>query len=82
MYSAPCVGNIQAAIEHIYPLVNEFRKERTAEDIKTMQATKRARQGLKRKCLSPQEDVDCIDLEDEEELLDEEEDDVEMLDSD
>ncbi len=79
MYTAPCVGNIQAAIEHIYPLVNEFRKERTAEDIKTMQATKRARQGLKRKCLSPQE-VDCI--EDEEELLDEEEDDVEMLDSD
>lgn len=81
--TAPCVGNIQAAIEHIYPLVNEFRKERTAEDIKTMQATKRARQGLKRKCLSPKEDVDCIDLlDDEEELLDEEEDDVEMLDSD
>lgn len=45
---APCVGNVQAAIEHIYPLVFEFRKERSPEDIRTMQATKRSR-GFKRK---------------------------------
>nr|CAG4646542.1 EOG090X0CO7 [Macrothrix elegans] len=49
--TAPCVGNVQAAIEHIYPLVNEFRKERSPEDLRTMQMTKRAR-GFKRKCPS------------------------------
>ena len=70
---APCVTNIQAAIEHIYPLVNEFRKERTAEDIRSMQATKRARQGIKRKCLDDvpdildEDEIECIDVDDEEE---------------
>jgi len=29
---APNVAAVQAAIEHIYPLVYEFRKERTPED--------------------------------------------------
>ncbi|KYN03795.1 TATA box-binding protein-like protein 1 [Cyphomyrmex costatus] len=30
--TAPNVASVQAAIEHIYPLVYEFRKERTPED--------------------------------------------------
>lgn len=29
---APSVANVQAAIEHVYPLVSEFSKERTAEE--------------------------------------------------
>nr|CAG4643474.1 EOG090X0CO7 [Ilyocryptus agilis] len=70
--TAPSVTNVQAAIEHIYPLVYEFRKDRSPEDIRTMQATKRARQGIKRKCPEDfaydPEEVDCIDLaEDEDE---------------
>ncbi|KAI5741926.1 hypothetical protein M8J77_001225 [Diaphorina citri] len=31
--TAPSVSDVQQAIEHIYPLVYEFRKEKTAEDI-------------------------------------------------
>nr|CAG4651295.1 EOG090X0CO7 [Simocephalus serrulatus] len=69
--TAPCVGNVQAAIEHIYPLVFEFRKERSPEDIRTMQATKRSR-GFKRKFSSDfnfEAGDECInvDFDDEEE---------------
>jgi transcription initiation factor TFIID TATA-box-binding protein len=70
--SAPCVGNVQSAIEHIYPLVFEFRKERSPEDIRTMQATKRSR-GFKRKCSSDfgfEADEECIAIDDEEEAED------------
>lgn len=69
------MGNVQAAIEHIYPLVFEFRKERSPEDIRTMQATKRSR-GFKRKCPSDFDfdaDDECISLnfdDDEEEDFD------------
>nr|CAG4642009.1 EOG090X0CO7 [Eurycercus lamellatus] len=72
--TAPCVGNVQAAIEHIYPLVFEFRKERSPEDIRTMQATKRARQGIKRKCSADnfieddEEDMECVAISEEEEF--------------
>ncbi|CAL4094649.1 unnamed protein product [Meganyctiphanes norvegica] len=31
--TAPSVGNVQCAIEHIYPLVQEFSKERSPEDL-------------------------------------------------
>ena len=65
------MGNIQAAIEHIYPLVEEFRKERSAEDIKTMAASKRARLGHKRKEFpipDEEEEVECLDDEDEDEM--------------
>lgn len=31
--TAPSVSDVQQAIEHIYPLVYEFRKEKTAQDI-------------------------------------------------
>jgi len=67
--TAPCVGNVQSAIEHIYPLVNEFRKERSPEDIRTMQAHRS--QGAKRKrsvdefVTDDQMFYDCIELEDE-----------------
>lgn len=69
--TAPCVGNVQSAIEHIYPLVFEFRKERSPEDIRTMQATKRSR-GFKRKCSSDfgfAADEECftVDVDNEEE---------------
>ncbi|KZS00695.1 putative TATA box binding protein-related factor, partial [Daphnia magna] len=68
---APCVGNVQSAIEHIYPLVFEFRKERSPEDIRTMQATKRSR-GFKRKCSSDfgfgaDEECFTVDVDNEEE---------------
>nr|CAG4649651.1 EOG090X0CO7 [Scapholeberis mucronata] len=71
--TAPCVGNVQSAIEHIYPLVFEFRKERSPEDIRTMQATKRSR-GLKRKFTSDFEfDGDeCVGIDFDEDVEDEE----------
>jgi len=67
--TAPCVGNVQSAIEHIYPLVNEFRKERSPEDIRTMQAHRS--QGAKRKrsvdefTAADQVSHDCIVIDDE-----------------
>lgn len=75
--------NVQEAIEHIYPLVNEFRKERTAEDIRTMQATKRSRHGIRRKYLEADLDEECIDLEDsEDDDIEEMEEDLDGCDSD
>ncbi|XP_012527300.1 TATA box-binding protein-like 1 [Monomorium pharaonis] len=44
--TAPNVAAVQAAIEHIYPLVYEFRKERTSED---EFALKKRKSGLKKK---------------------------------
>lgn len=39
--TAPNVAAVQAAIEHIYPLVYEFRKMRTAEDELALSMKKR-----------------------------------------
>ncbi|XP_015601910.1 TATA box-binding protein-like protein 1 [Cephus cinctus] len=39
--TAPNVAAVQAAIEHIFPLVYEFRKERSAEDAMLLQSKKR-----------------------------------------
>ncbi|XP_012288097.1 TATA box-binding protein-like protein 1 [Orussus abietinus] len=39
--TAPNVASVQAAIEYIFPLVYEFRKERTPEDIRALQMKKR-----------------------------------------
>lgn len=70
-FVAPCVGNVQSAIEHIYPLVNEFRKERSPEDIRTMQAHRS--QGAKRKrsvdefTMDDQMTYDYIELDDDDE---------------
>ncbi|XP_025833007.1 TATA box-binding protein-like protein 1 [Agrilus planipennis] len=41
--TAPSVADVQAAIEYIYPLVYEFRKERSAEDMAAIQASKKRR---------------------------------------
>ncbi|KAF5298447.1 hypothetical protein FQR65_LT01226 [Abscondita terminalis] len=41
--TAPSVADVQAAIEYIFPLVYEFRKERTAEEISILHASKRRR---------------------------------------
>lgn len=54
-FSAPCVSDVQQAIEHIYPLVYQFRKERTKEDEILL-----AQKGCKRK-------VACVQSEDSEE---------------
>jgi hypothetical protein len=40
------VADVQAAIEHIFPLVYEYRKERTKEDLLALQLR---RKGQKRK---------------------------------
>lgn len=48
--AAPCVASVQAAIEYIFPLVYEFRKERTKEDIialKRKLRERRAKRGIK-----------------------------------
>jgi len=55
--TAPCVANIQSAVERIYPLVHKFRKPKTADDIRIgtnvplppAAAATQQRQGLKRK---------------------------------
>lgn len=44
--TAPSVADVQAAIEYIFPLVYEYRKERTKEDLLAMQLR---RKGQKRK---------------------------------
>uniref|UniRef100_A0A8D9AD57 TATA box-binding protein-like 1 n=4 Tax=Cacopsylla melanoneura TaxID=428564 RepID=A0A8D9AD57_9HEMI len=41
--TAPSVSDVQQAIEHIYPLVYEFRKEKTAEDIALAQKRLRSK---------------------------------------
>lgn len=38
---APSVADVQAAIEHIFPLVYEFRKEKTAEEMELHLAKRR-----------------------------------------
>jgi transcription initiation factor TFIID TATA-box-binding protein len=68
MFLAPCVNNVQSAIEHIYPLVYEFRKERSPEEIEAIQAALRLR-GLKRKRQDfPPVDEEFFDEEEEEEF--------------
>lgn len=37
-HTASSVNNVQAAIEHIFPLVYEFRKKRAADDPKVLKA--------------------------------------------
>lgn len=43
--TAPSVADVQAAIEYIYPLVYEFRKERSKEELEAL-ARKKLKQGL------------------------------------
>jgi hypothetical protein len=46
LVAAPSVADVQAAIEYIFPLVYEYRKERTKEDLLALQLRRR---GQKRK---------------------------------
>lgn len=81
--TAPSVANVQQAIEHIFPLVYEYRKERGAEDVARMAArsARNANRAAPRRnnhaaaaaaaaALAAAEDYDS--LEDEEDLEDEE----------
>uniref|UniRef100_A0A1B6MNQ1 TATA box-binding protein-like 1 n=1 Tax=Graphocephala atropunctata TaxID=36148 RepID=A0A1B6MNQ1_9HEMI len=54
--TAPCVNDVQQAIEHIYPLVYQFRKERTKEDELLVSQKIAQAQGRKRK-------VACVESE-------------------
>jgi transcription initiation factor TFIID TATA-box-binding protein len=50
MLAAPSVADVQAAIEYIFPLVYEFRKERTPEEIAQLALKKQRQMGH---CNSP-----------------------------
>lgn len=41
-FAAPSVSDVQAAIEYIFPLVYEFRKERTREELEALAQKRRA----------------------------------------
>lgn len=45
-FTAPCVSSIAAAIEHIYPLVYEFKKERTKEDELDLELKRQKKNGM------------------------------------
>lgn len=65
--SAPCVSFVASAIEHIFPLVYEFRKERTKEEEAEMRA-KQVRNGLRKRKHeeSEEEEEEEVETEDEE----------------
>lgn len=76
--TAPNVAAVQAAIEYIYPLVYEFRKERTPEDELAL-STKKRKLGLNKRSrdefLEDEPDISCESAasDDVEDVLDEEE---------
>lgn len=64
IFAAPSVADVQAAIEYIFPLVYEFRKERTPEEIAHL-ALKKSRQLAH--CGSPTFEAECQGGEEEDE---------------
>lgn len=75
--TAPSVANVQQAIEHIFPLVYEHRKERGAEEVARMAArsarnASRAAPRRNNHVVAITADDDYDSLEDEEELDEEE----------
>ncbi|XP_067007889.1 TATA box-binding protein-like 1 [Anabrus simplex] len=73
--TAPSVADVQAAIEHIFPLVYEFRKERTKEDLLALQISRQRGQKRKRSSAhieveEPEDFVDPVIESSEEELYD------------
>ncbi|CAG9767644.1 unnamed protein product [Ceutorhynchus assimilis] len=44
--TAPSVADVQAAIEYIFPLIYEFRKERSKEETEALDKKKRAKESL------------------------------------
>jgi hypothetical protein len=78
--TAPSVADVQAAIEHIFPLVYEYRKERTKEDLLALQLR---RKGQKRKrSFAHIEIEDNDDFEEDMELMSDDEEEDENCDSD
>ncbi|KDR19315.1 TATA box-binding protein-like protein 1 isoform X2 [Zootermopsis nevadensis] len=69
--TAPSVADVQAAIEHIFPLVYEYRKERTKEDLLALQLR---RKGQKRKRSFAHIEIEDNDFEEEAEVISDEED--------
>lgn len=60
LFTAPCVANVQSAIEHIYPLVNEFRAD--DGDIDDNLIAQEARFLKKRRvCVKPKRPVSSFD---------------------
>lgn len=58
------MADVQAAIEHIFPLVYEFRKERTAEEME-LHAAKRRRLTMDPHCDKENVASDCEELKEE-----------------
>lgn len=48
-FLAPCVSSIATAIEHIYPLVYEFKKERTKEDELDLELKRQKKNGVRKR---------------------------------
>lgn len=78
--TAPSVADVQAAIEHIFPLVYEYRKERTKEDLLALQLR---RKGQKRKrSFAHIEIEDNDDFEDDVEVVSDDDEEDDNCDSD
>ena len=75
MFLAPVVENVQKAIEHIFPLVYEFRKERSPDDVEGMSKRKQKTRRRNNKYIE-EEDTDFSDFSIDE---DEEDDDSDVL---
>lgn len=72
---APCVSSIAGAIEHIYPLVYEFKKERTKEDEIDLELKRQKKSGVrKRKRMGSFDDDFMDDLEYDQDFSDEDSD--------
>jgi len=69
--SAPSVSSVQKAIEYIFPLVYEFRKDKTAEDDVCMR-----RKSRKGKRTADREDDEFGAVKEEEDEQEEEEEDM------
>jgi len=79
-FAAPSVADVQAAIEYIFPLVYEYRKEHTKEDLLAMQLR---RKGQKRKhSFSHIREIGDNDFEEDMIGMSDKEDDDENCDSD
>ena len=63
--SAPSVADVQAAIEYIFPLVYEYRKERTKEDMLAMQLRRKGQKRKRSLAHIEIEDNDCEDVSDD-----------------
>lgn len=74
------MGNVQQAIEHIFPLVYEFRKERNAEEVARMQARALQRSGVASSNNAISHKRQPVVAEDYESFDDEELEDEELLD--